>query len=114
MTLAGKRVLITGGGTGVGADMARGFAGRGAEVVIAGRRAERLEAVAKGHGLIRAIAADVTNEASVASLFANAGPCDIVVANAGAADSAAYANLPRLALRDARPDVAADQPLVWR
>ena len=91
MTLAGKRVLITGGGTGVGADMARGFAGRGAEVVIAGRRAERLEAVAKGHGLIRAIAADVTNEASVASLFANAGPCDIVVANAGAADSAPMA-----------------------
>lgn len=44
--LAGKRVLITGGGTGVGADLARGFAARGAEVVICGRRLAPLQAVA--------------------------------------------------------------------
>ena len=44
--LAGRRALITGGGTGVGADLARGFAGAGAEVVVAGRRRDPLDRVA--------------------------------------------------------------------
>lgn len=86
MTLSGKRVLITGGGSGLGADLARGFAAAGAEVVISGRRAEALARVAVGG--IRAVQADVTDEASVKAMFAVAGPCDIVIANAGAADSA--------------------------
>ena len=86
MTISGKRVLITGGGSGLGADLARGFAAAGAEVVIAGRRADALARVATGG--IRAVPADVTDEASVAAMFAAAGPCDIVIANAGAADSA--------------------------
>lgn len=87
MTVSGKRVLITGGGTGAGADLARGFAEAGAEVVISGRRLGPLEAVAKATGA-RMVQADVTDEASVAAMFAAAGPCDIVIANAGAADSA--------------------------
>lgn len=86
MSLAGKRVLITGGGTGVGADLAAGYAQAGAEVVIAGRREAPLAAVAGGN--IRAVTADVTDEASVKALFEAAGPCDIVIANAGAASSA--------------------------
>ncbi len=87
MNLSGKRVLITGGGSGTGADLARGFAQAGAEVVIAGRRREALEAVAKAMAA-RAIQVDVTDEGSVQMMFAVAGPCDIVIANAGAADSA--------------------------
>ncbi|MGB3279823.1 MAG: SDR family NAD(P)-dependent oxidoreductase [Pseudorhodobacter sp.] len=87
MMLLGKRVLITGGGSGVGADMALGFAGVGAEVVIAGRSAGRLEHLAKANPSIRAVVADVTQEASVQAMFKDAGPCDIVIANAGAADS---------------------------
>lgn len=87
MTLSGKRVLITGGGTGAGADLARGFAEVGAEVVVSGRRLEPLQAVATATGA-RVVQADVTDEASVAAMFAAAGPCDIVIANAGAADSA--------------------------
>ncbi|MBI1220343.1 MAG: SDR family NAD(P)-dependent oxidoreductase [Rhodobacteraceae bacterium] len=90
MTLAGRRVLVTGGGTGAGADLARGFAAAGAEVIIAGRRMAPLEAVATAPG-IRAVQADVTDEASVAAMFAAAGPCDIVIANAGAADSGVMA-----------------------
>ena len=89
MTLAGKRVLITGGGSGLGADLARGFAAAGAEVVIAGRRADALNRVATDS--IRAVQADVTDEASVKAMFAAAGPCDIVIANAGAADSGSMA-----------------------
>jgi len=86
-SVAGKRVLITGGGTGVGADLARAFAGAGAEVVICGRRMAPLQAVSERTG-VRAVTADVTDEASVKAMFAEAGPCDIVIANAGAADSA--------------------------
>lgn len=90
MTLNGKRVLITGGGSGAGADLARGFAAAGAEVVIAGRRQSALQEVARTPG-IRAVQADVTDEASVAAMFAAAGPCHIVIANAGAADSGVMA-----------------------
>lgn len=88
MSLAGRRALVTGGGTGVGADLARGLAAAGAEVVIAGRRMAPLEAVAASAPRIRAVSADVTDESSVAALFDAAGPCDIVIANAGAAESA--------------------------
>ena len=87
MTLTGKRVLITGGGSGAGESLALGFAAAGAEVVIAGRRMAALEAVAGRTKGIRAVQADVTDEASVAAMFAAAGPCDVVIANAGAADS---------------------------
>lgn len=87
MTLAGKRVLVTGGGTGTGADLAQGFAAAGAAVTIAGRRPGPLESVAAQAPGITAEIADVTDEASVAALF-DAPPYDIVIANAGAADSA--------------------------
>src|SRR5262249_21881708 len=86
----GHRAVITGGGSGVGADLARGFAEAGAEVVIAGRRLDALQAVADGHRHIRPIVCDVTDEASVKSLFVQSGACDIVIANAGAADSAPF------------------------
>lgn len=89
MTMLDKRVLITGGGTGIGADLAAGFAAAGAEVVICGRREAPLNAVAERTGA-RAVMADVTSEGDVARLFVEAGPCDIVIANAGAADSAPF------------------------
>ena len=87
MMLNGKRVLITGGGTGVGADLARSFAAAGASVVICGRRQAPLRAVAEPLRA-RFVTADVTQEDDVARAFAEAGPCDIVIANAGAAESA--------------------------
>ena len=85
--LAGRTALVTGGGGGLGADMARTLADAGATVWIAGRRACPLDTVADAHARISAVVADVTDEASVAAMFDRTGPCDIVVANAGASAS---------------------------
>lgn len=90
--LSGRSVLITGGGSGVGADLARGFAEAGARVAIAGRRAEGLAKVAEATGA-EAVTVDVTDEGSVRAMFAAVGPMDIVIANAGAADSAPFGRL---------------------
>ena len=49
---AQKKVIITGGSRGVGADMAHSFASRGAEVWISGRREPALQAVASLHPFI--------------------------------------------------------------
>ena len=86
--MIGKRVLVTGGGSGAGADLALGFAKAGAEVVICGRRVDALAKIAAQHSAIRALECDVTDEGSVQRLFAQAGALDIVIANAGQADSA--------------------------
>lgn len=88
MTLGGRRVLVTGGGTGLGASLARGFAAAGAEVVVCGRRTEPLDAVARSMDGIRALVADITDEAQVAELYREAGHVDVVIANAGTARSA--------------------------
>jgi 3-hydroxybutyrate dehydrogenase len=91
MTLQGKRVLITGGGSGVGENLAVGFSQAGAEVVISGRRKEALLGVAERTRGVRVVQADVTSEDSVKAMFETAGSCDIVIANAGMADSAPLA-----------------------
>jgi NAD(P)-dependent dehydrogenase (short-subunit alcohol dehydrogenase family) len=87
MSLAGKRVLVTGGGSGAGASLALGFADRGADVIVCGRRMEALERTAALHSAIRAIPCDVADEQSVIALFREAGTTDIVIANAGQSDS---------------------------
>lgn len=88
--LSGKTVLVTGGGSGVGAAIAISFARYGAKVWIAGRSRERLKEVADRYEAINFVVADVTDEASSAAMFSHCGPCDIVIANAGASQSAPF------------------------
>jgi NAD(P)-dependent dehydrogenase (short-subunit alcohol dehydrogenase family) len=87
MGLAGKHALVTGGGTGIGAAIAVVLANAGAVVTVCGRRKESLEAIAKSHKTIHAEVADVTDQKSIAGLYNNKH-FDIVIANAGGAQSA--------------------------
>jgi len=92
--LDGKHALVTGGGSGIGAAIALALADEGAEVTIAGRRAQPLEELAEKMSGLYPRTADVTDETSVRDLFEAAkearGPVDIVVANAGAVESAPF------------------------
>ncbi len=95
-SLAGKHALVTGGGTGVGAAIARNLAAEGARITLAGRRREPLEETAAGIPEAVVVQADVTDEPAVREMFEAAraahGPLDILVANAGAAESVSLKN----------------------
>ena len=84
--LEGKAALITGGGTGIGAAVARRFAASGAAVAITGRRREPIAGVAAELDCL-AIKADTADAddcvAAVAQTVAEFGGLDILVANAG-------------------------------
>jgi NAD(P)-dependent dehydrogenase (short-subunit alcohol dehydrogenase family) len=86
--LAHKRILITGGGTGLGKGMAGRFLELGAEVYICGRREDVLQATAaelSSKGPIHALPCDVRNLNAVEAMVDNIwkkGPLDILVNNA--------------------------------
>jgi 3-oxoacyl-[acyl-carrier protein] reductase len=82
--LAGKRVLVTAAaGTGIGFATAKRCAEEGATVVVSDRHERRLAESAEQLGGVQAIPCDVTVQADVDRLFAEAGDVDIVVNNAG-------------------------------
>ncbi len=84
LNLSGRRALVTGGGKGIGAAVARELGAMGAEVVINFRAdRESAEAVAAQIPGSRLHRADVGDPAQVAELFAGSGPFDVVVNNAG-------------------------------
>jgi NAD(P)-dependent dehydrogenase (short-subunit alcohol dehydrogenase family) len=90
--LAGKRILVTGGGSGLGAAMARRFVELGAELIICGRRLELLEATAaqlRGDpgGKVSAVQCDIRDGGSVEAMMDaiwRTAPLDVLVNNAAA------------------------------
>jgi NAD(P)-dependent dehydrogenase (short-subunit alcohol dehydrogenase family) len=94
MTLAGRHAVVTGGGTGIGAEIARALAEQGARVTLVGRRRDKLDGVARDIPGACVAPADVTSRTEVDAAFATAraahGPIGILVNNAGIAASAPF------------------------
>jgi NAD(P)-dependent dehydrogenase (short-subunit alcohol dehydrogenase family) len=90
--LAGKRILVTGGGSGLGAAMGRRFVELGAELIICGRRLELLEATAARMrselgGKVGVIGCDIRDGAAVDAMMEAIwckAPIDVLVNNAAA------------------------------
>jgi NAD(P)-dependent dehydrogenase (short-subunit alcohol dehydrogenase family) len=95
--LAGHHAVVTGGGTGIGAAVARALAAEGARLTLVGRRREKLEEVGCGDFDALIAPADVTSRDEVDAAFGIArkaqGPITILINNAGAAESAPFARL---------------------
>jgi NAD(P)-dependent dehydrogenase (short-subunit alcohol dehydrogenase family) len=90
--LAAKRILVTGGGSGLGAAMGRRFLELGAELIICGRRLELLETTAAEMrrdtgGKVSAIRCDIRDGAAVDAMMDSVwceAPLDVLVNNAAA------------------------------
>lgn len=75
---AGKRALVTGGGSGIGAAVARRLIAEGADVTVLGRTEESLRGVSPSY-----VVGDVADAADRARAIARTGPLDLLVNNAG-------------------------------
>ena len=96
--LTGKTAIVTGASSGLGVSFAQALSAAGANVVLAARRVEKLDAVASAikaeGGTVLVQACDVTDSASVAAMveaaWARFGRVDILVNNAGVAAEAGF------------------------
>jgi NAD(P)-dependent dehydrogenase (short-subunit alcohol dehydrogenase family) len=100
--LGGRTALVTGAGQGVGKGIAQVLAEQGADVIVNDLFADRAEAVATEiGGSARALAFDVTDLAAVQAAFAEAGPVDVLVNNAGIPT----AGFPQVDFKDSDPEL---------
>lgn len=94
----GGHALVTGGGRGIGAAIARRLAADGFKVTVLGRRLDVVQALAdENPGHFQAVAADVADRGQVAQAFARAregfGPITVLVNNAGQAESVPFVRM---------------------
>ncbi|QPC91929.1 SDR family oxidoreductase [Mesorhizobium sp. INR15] len=104
MDISNTRILIVGGGSGMGLALARHCLAAGASVVIAGRSEDRLRRASEELGnpaALETIAADITEETEVAALFERIGRLDHIVSTAADIEGA-YQLLPALDLKAAQ------------
>jgi NAD(P)-dependent dehydrogenase (short-subunit alcohol dehydrogenase family) len=100
--MQGRHAVVTGGGRGIGAAIARALAAHGAQVTVMGRALAVLQETAASLGgsfktTVSAIACDVTKHDDVTSAFAEAvrrhGPVHVLVNNAGQADAGPFTGI---------------------
>ena len=105
--LSGSIAIVTGASSGIGASLARGLAGAGARVVLAARRLERLQEIAReieaAGGRALPLALDLASPAAIVPFFDViqghfGGPANILVNNAGVAEPMRFLKTPRESL----------------
>jgi NAD(P)-dependent dehydrogenase (short-subunit alcohol dehydrogenase family) len=96
--LEGRHALVTGGGTGIGAAAAAHLHAAGAKITVTGRRLEPIQAVAQQVGGT-AVRCDVTDRDRITAAFDEAraanGPIELLIVNAGIAESAPFHKMTR-------------------
>ena len=110
MLLAGKKVVVVGGSSGIGLATAELAKAQGAEVIIASRSADKVKAAATKVGAT-GIVADVTNDDSVVNLFKTCGPVDHVVVSAAQLKSGPFKTV---SMEDARSTLEGKLWGAWR
>ncbi len=110
MLLAGKKVVVVGGSSGIGLATAELAKAQGAEVIIASRSADKVKAAAAKVGAT-GIVADVTNDDSVVNLFKTCGPVDHVVVSAAQLKSGPFKTV---SMEDARSTLEGKLWGAWR
>jgi NAD(P)-dependent dehydrogenase (short-subunit alcohol dehydrogenase family) len=110
MTLAGKKVVVIGGSSGIGLATAELAKSQGADVVIASRSAAKLDPVAE-RLKVTAIPTDVTSDQSVSELFKRTGAVDHVVLTAAQLRTGPFKTV---AMEDVRATMEAKFWGAWR
>jgi NAD(P)-dependent dehydrogenase (short-subunit alcohol dehydrogenase family) len=102
MTLQGARILVVGGGSGIGFAVARACIAEGADVTIASTNQGKLASAAERLGGCASAMLDITDEAAVALYFERFGPFDHIASTAGDWGKARRGPFVEMDLDDAR------------